>query len=421
MNDNKNEKNKLNSEKSAALRKLDEIFLDTDANVLDIDESEYEERDYKPIRGRRDGKIGCLGGLMYFVFVVSLSIILACFGWMAAVDVLALNKEYIETEVVLPLSFFSDEEVESVDDDGVVSTYTVTKANISSVAQALKDAGIIEYPWLFKLYCAVSNADVKLDAGAYEMNTEYDYRAIVNKMQIGSGATVTISLTFPEGYTIEQMFELLADESVSTEMDLYAAASDYTYSYSFLGENTSGDFTRLEGYMFPDTYEFYIGEQASSVINKFLQNFNTKFTADMYNQLDNSGYTLDEIITIASMIEAEAANDDERAMIASVIYNRLASGMALQIDATVQYALDERKEVLTVEDLAVDSPYNTYLYTGLPPGAISNPGLASIQAALQPAETEYYFYALDTETGTHRFFETYTEHQNFVNTQDYSS
>ena len=131
--------------------------------------------------------------------------------------------------------------------------------------------------------------------------------------------------------------------------------------------------------------------------------------------------TVDELITVASMIEREAANDDDRYNIASVIYNRLNKDMPLQVDATIQYILPERVAVLTEAETSIDSPYNTYKNKGLPPTPIANPGMASIRAALKPASTDYLFYALDTETGTHRFFSNYSDHQAFVATQNYGN
>ncbi len=388
---------------------------------VDDDEDEpLEERDYKPIRSRRDGKTGCLVGLMYFVFVISLSIILACVGWMAASDVLALNKDYTEGTVTLPESIFTEKEVEEENEDGTVTTKTVQSADIDYVANVLKDAGIIEYKPLFKLFCKVTHADRKLDPGTYELNTKCDYNALVLRMQTASISMVTTTITFPEGYTMQQIFEKLESEGICSVEDLMDAAANYIYDYPFLEWSEPGDASRLEGYLFPDTYEFYQGEQASSAINKFLLNFHGKLTADMYTQADNLGISLHQAVIVASMIEAEAANNDERANIASVIYNRLNQGMPLQIDATVMYALGEHKEHLTEEDLKVESPYNTYTNTGLPAGPICNPGLASINAALNPASTNYLYYALDTETGTHRFFTSYSEFEAFTATQDYT-
>lgn len=399
----------------------DEESHEEPEHVYDEEDEPLEERDYRPIRSRRDGKTGCLGGLMYFVFVISLSVILACVGWMAASDVLALNKDYTEGTVTLPESIFTEKQIEEENEDGTVTTKTVQSADIDYVANVLKDAGIIEYKPLFKLFCSVTHADRKLDPGTYELNTKCDYNALVLRMQTASISMVTTTVTFPEGYTMQQIFEKLEAEGICSVEDLMDAAANYVYDYPFLEWSETGDASRLEGYLFPDTYEFYQGEQASSAINKFLLNFHGKLTADMYTQADNLGISLHQAVIVASMIEAEAANNDERANIASVIYNRLNQGMPLQIDATVMYALGEHKEHLTEEDLKVESPYNTYTNTGLPAGPICNPGLASINAALNPASTNYLYYALDTETGTHRFFTSYSEFEAFTATQDYTS
>ena len=294
------------------------------------------------------------------------------------------------------------------------------QVSVGYVAKQLKDAGIIKYMGLFQLYCSVSHAKTKIDPGTYELSTNYDYRALVKKMQVGSGAMVTTKVTIPEGYTMEQIFRKLEDENVCSYDDLMDAAANYSYNYSFIDQSMQGDAKRLEGFLFPDTYEFYQGMQASSAINKFLENFHDRITAEMLEKADERGMTMQEVVTVASMIEKEAANDDERAMIAAVIYNRIAAGMPLQIDSTIMYVLPEHKDVLTVEDTKIDSPYNTYQNKGLPPTPIANPGLASIKATLSPASTKALYYALDSESGTHKFFTSYGEFQAFVAKQSYS-
>ncbi len=395
------------------------------------DEESYEARDYHPIRFRRDGKSGLFGGLMYAVFVISVSAIFACVGWMFASDVLALNKEELTAVVVIPpyedTSEYTTEEEPSRAEELVSNLVdTVTGAgddesgdgeeekdpysgdpnvDIDYVASALKDAGLIEYEFLFKLYSMLSHADYKIQPGTYELSTEYDYRALVKKMQIGSESQVETTVTFPEGFTTEDIFARLEANNICSVEDLREAAANYNYSYSFLEGLEMGDPSRLEGYLFPDTYDFYEGMQASSALNKFLQNFYYKITAEMYDKAENLGYSFHECIIIASMIEKEAANDEERANIASVIYNRLAIGMPLQIDATSLYSHPEHEGTPTQEMLDdASDPYNTRINYGLPPTPISNPGIASINAALNPASTSYYYYALDTETNTHRFF-----------------
>jgi len=392
--------------------------------AIHASEEDYhlEERDFRPVRFRRDGRTGCLGGIMYATFVICVSIILACAGWMAACDVLALNKEAATATVTLPEEIFEEKEQEVKDSEGkVTGTKTVTAADIGYVAGALKDAGIIQYKGLFRLFAKVSHADVKLDPGTYVLTTELDYRALVKNMQVGTASMVETTITFPEGWTMEQIFAKLEEEKVCSKADLYKAAADFNFSFRFLEDVSTGDALRLEGFIFPNTYDFYQGEQASSVINKFLNALHSRITADMWKQIENRGTTFRKTVIIASMIEKEAANNDERAAIAGVIYNRLNAGMPLGIDSTILYLHPDYEGGvnLPVDILEEQSPYNTRLNTGLPPTPICNPGMASIQAALSPAESRYYYYALDAETGTHAFFTNYEEFATFVARQNY--
>ncbi|MEG0876654.1 MAG: endolytic transglycosylase MltG, partial [Oscillospiraceae bacterium] len=365
-----------------------------------------EERDYKPVRSGRNGKTGCMGGVMYFVFIISISVILTCLAWMAASDVLALNKAELTAEVTLPQEIFTKYQREVKDKDGnVTGTKPDWKVNnMGDVARILKDAGIIEYKTLFKFYSGFSHANEKLDPGTYELSTQYDYRALVKKMQFGSDSQVRTKVTFPEGFTNKQIFARLQENKICQYDELMQCAATDEFAYSFLKDIPLGDASRLEGFLFPDTYEFYQGMTPHAAIDTFLQIFNKRLTKEMLELSAARGFTIQQTLNVASMIEKEAANDAERAKIASVIYNRLKSNMPLGIDATIQYALPEHKEVLTAEDLAIDSPYNSRKYPGLPPTPVANPGMASIMAALKPEATNLYYYALDMATKTHKFF-----------------
>lgn len=396
-----------------------EVVLRASQLDEDLEDEGLEHRDYMPVRFRRDGKLGCLGGLMYATFIISISIILACLGWMAASDVLALNKEQITATVEIPRSIYTDREVKE-EKDGVETTEIKRSADMDYVAGALKDAGIIEYPFLFKLYAKFSNADIQIDPGTYELSTNFDYRALVKKMQAGSESQLQTLLTFPEGYTMRQIFAKLEEANICSQESLYEAAANAHYSYSFLDSVTAEGPERLEGFLFPDTYYFYEGMSAKSAINKFLSNMHYLITADMLAITESRGMTWKEVIVIASLIERETSGSaEDRANIAQVIYNRLAAGMPLQIDASVLYDHPEHSGAPTAEMLAEDSPHNTHTRVGLPETAISNPGLESIRAALYPSEGKYYYYALDTETGEHRFFTNLYDHQAFVATQNY--
>ena len=421
------------NEKTASQKKVDDSALRTAAESSgektgiqpSADESEYSEeelteRDFRPVRRSREYRSGCLGGLMYFVFIACVSIILACVAWMSAADALALNKELYTSEITLPAGIFTSKTVETFDKDGnATGMKRVSSADIDYVADELKSAGLIQYKWLFKLFCRISNADTKIEPGEYTLRSTYDYRALIRRMQKDSGAAATVKVTIPEGFTMSQIFYRLEENGVCSYEDLMTAAANENFEYSFLNGTEPGQASRLEGFLFPDTYEFYKSMSPASAINKFLQNFYGKMSADMEKQIGDRGLSLREVIEIASLIEREAANDEERPLIAAVIYNRLRSRWSLGLESSILYVHQDHEGAPTAEMLEEESPYNLMKNTGLPPTPICNPGLSSISAALVPATTNDYFFTLDTATGTHRFFETMDQFNAFVATQDY--
>ena len=413
-----------NAEKrrTTPLKAMDRLLIDADGDqARNYTGDEESERDYRPVRQSHESRSGCLGGLMYFTFIVCVSVVLACLAWMATSDMLALNKNDFTAVVTLPSSIFTSETVDRFDDNGKkIGTKRVTHADMDYVADVLKDAGLIEYKWLFNLFCKISTADEKVSPGEYELRSTFDYRALIQNMRAGSASTVTVTVTIPEGFKMHQLFLRLEENGVCSYNELMEAAENTDFNYDFLEESQGEGAYRLEGFLFPDTYEFYVGMQASSAINKLLDNYNRKITEEMKTRAEELGMTMYDILTVASLIEKEAANDDERAQIASVIYNRINSDMVLGIDAAVLYPYNDHEGAPTAAMLEKDDPYNTRIRAGLPPTPICNPGLYSINAALYPASTNYYYYALDTESGQHRFFTSGTEFDNFVATQDYS-
>ena len=342
--------------------------------------------------------------LLYILFVLIVSAILAGVGWLLVTDLCAFNRGEVTTATV-----------EITADD-----------TIKTVADKLHDAGLIEYKWFFRLFAGVSHAKEKIGMGTYELNTDMDYRALIVGMQSSAGnmTAETVTVTIPEGYTVSQIIKLLAKNGVSTEEALMEAAQTYQFSYDFI-DNTSEDISRLEGYLFPDTYEFYVNmSEAGKAFEKLISNFYNKIDDELLAAAETRGYDLQDIITIASLIEKETDGSDQ-SRIASVIYNRLeGSGDKggtyglLQIDASLLYALPDHTGAITSEDLQTDSKYNLYQYAGLPPTPIANPGLRAIQAALEPEQTDYYYYALGKD-GKHHFFATLSEHNAFVNSSEY--
>lgn len=395
---------------------------------MDEKRTERQPRSNTPKRRRRRRRLGAVGALFYVAFVIGVSTFLATYGWTLANDVLALNKIDHSAVITLPEEIFDvydvEEEVEVKAEDGEegetvteIQTKTVYEADMDYVAQRLKEGGIIENEWLFKLFSAVTNSNTKLYPGTYTLDTDMDYRAVVSNL--GSNATnrATVSVTFMEGSTVDQIFEQLEKKGVATVENLQDMAANHPYKFSFLQEIPLGDYHRLEGYLFPDTYDFYVNDDPKYVINKMLLNFDARFTDEMREQVAETEYTIYDILTIASMIEKETDGTDEKTL-ASVIYNRLerpAEGTngKLQIDATLVYINGGKAP--TEADKEIDSPYNTYKYAGLPAGPIANPGMAAIRAAMNPETTEYYYYVLNPATNRHEYSETYEEHVQKVN------
>ena len=353
--------------------------------------TDRRRRKRKPSAGRTASLV-----LLYVAGVIGASVILACVGWILAGDVLALNKEE--------------------------KTVTVTITNEDSfgdVVDMLKDEGLIEYKWLFRLFSAVSGGSDKVTMGTYTLNTDMDYSALLNGMSASSATKAEVTVTITEGMNLSQIFQLMEEKGVCLEEDLMEQAANYDYAFDFLQDIPLGDANRLEGFLYPDTYQFYTPHNTVYAINKLLVRFDEIYDETMRQQVADSGYTLREILTIASLIERETDGQDQ-AQIASVIYNRLNNPNAgtqgyLQIDATLVYINGGNQP--TEADKNIDSPYNTYKYKGLPPSPIANPGKTAIQAALNPDSTDYFYYALGDD-GKHHFFQTYDQLQSFLATQE---
>ena len=363
-------------------------------------------------KGPRSYTSRLAGAILYTVLVIVAAFVLATVGWTWASDLLALNKEYSSTIITVPSSYVT--QTEETTEDG--ETYTVSRADIARITDQLAREGMIEHKFLFRLYARFSNADRKIVAGTYELNTDMDYRALVVNMGPASATRQTIDVTIPEGYTLDQIFQLLESKGVSTVDGLKDMAANWPYKWKFLQDIPLGDYRRLEGYLFPDTYTFYLGEDPKYILNKMLLRFDDMLGD--YNDMftEESPYSLHDVVTIASLIEEETDGEDYRT-IASVIYNRLNYPAAetagyLQLDCTLVYINGGRKP--NANDKQLPSPYNTYLYKGLPAGPITNPGMASLYAALDPEKTNYFYYVFNPATNRHEFSRTYEEHMNRV-------
>lgn len=348
---------------------------------------------------------------VWLAIILVIGVTLGRIVWLCAADVLAFTQTPKDHEIIITIS-----EEDTLDE----------------IAQQLKEAELIRYPELFKLFAEVTGKDERISVGTFTLNkadsegkipgTIYDYSALINALREQAPTRNVVEIMFPEGYSCAQVFNLLAEKGVCTveELEEYAANGELN-DYWFLEDVERGSKYCLEGYLFPDTYQFYKNSSPREALEKMLDNFDHRFTEDMRLQIDtlnadvtDGTYGIREVIIVASLIERESASPAESPTIASVIYNRLFNWdypPLLNIDAAIVYAQGGDAETI---DTSIDSPYNTYRYPGLTPTPIANPGLSSIEAALKPENTNYYYYVLNPSTGMHQFSTTQEEHDGWI-------
>ncbi len=292
-------------------------------------------------------------------------------------------------------------------DDKSLKTITVEKGySTDDIANVLYKEEIIAGKTRFKILSKLYRFDGKYKAGSYNVSPNMRPRTIAKKIVDGKAEAIFI---VPEGFTINQMAERLDKNGIvgKDEFLKATASNSFDKKFNFLKNAQSGE-NHLEGYLFPLTYDFPKNSTPDQIIDSMLLETSKYFTKSNEEKAKKLGYNLNEIIIIASLIEREAGVDEDRAKVASVIYNRLKADMPLQFCSTVQYAMSLKglpyKEDLSIEDTKIDSPYNTYINKGLPKGPICSPGEKSIKAALNPENTDYIYFVLsDSLDGTSKF------------------
>lgn len=345
-------------------------------------------------RSRRQKNSGCAGTVVYVIAVLGISIVLSIVAVFMANDVLALVKDDVDISITLTQS-----------------------TKMTDVAKQLDDSGIVKYGSLFKLYVNMAGKDAVVSPGSYMLNPSMDYTQIVRKL-LSEADTDIVKLTIPEGYTTRQIAQLLADNGVCSVEDALEAMQEYSFKHEFLEDMLPPSVNWLEGYLFPDTYEMYADSEAVDAVNKMLNNFAVKYDDAIVEGAQALGITMQEAVTIASLIEKEAQVDEEYAMISGVIHNRLnnpSSFPYLQVDASLYYGLGKEGGELTQEDLDTDTEYNLYTREGLPPTAICNPGYKSLYAATHPESHNYYYYVAMPD-GSHLFSNSNSEHNQNIAT-----
>jgi UPF0755 protein len=290
--------------------------------------------------------------------------------------------------------------------EGPAKIEVVKGDTLSSVAEKLERAGVIESAFMFKVEARMEGYGTEIKTGEYTFARGEDASKILEKLTAGE-AVPTLAITVPEGLSLKETSQEVARQSGIPVAKFEEAARRTDYGYGFLEDPA---IKTTEGFLFPKQYEFEEGTTASQMVTRMLEQYLLETqTMDISSAKERLNLSEYELVTVASLIEKEAASDKERPLVASVIYNRLHREMPLQIDATIHYALGHPKDELSLADLKIDSPYNTYENTGLPPGPICSPSRQSLEAAMNPAETDYLYYVLKANGEEHFFTSNYNE------------
>lgn len=322
--------------------------------------------------------------IKYIVLILTVIIIFA--GIYAAVDINKdMKKNHLKETVTINIA------------DGATG---------NSVIKSLKENGVIKYPTFFKMKAKSDGSITKFQPGDLTVEPNTSYEEIINSLKTTNRNMFKV--TIPEGYEMRQIAEKFAETGVVSTDDFYAAAKASDYDYKFLKDIPKRE-NELEGYLYPDTYVFPHNTSAHDIIKMMLDEFDNCFKEEYYQQAENMNMTVDQIVTLASIIERETNVPEERAKVAGVFYNRINSNMKLQSCATVQYILKDRKAKLSNADVQIDSKYNTYKYSGLPIGPIASAGEECIKAALYPEKTTAKYFVLGKD-GKHVFSDTYQQH-----------
>lgn len=305
------------------------------------------------------------------------------------------------------LAFGTSHVIERSDRDANENIYMVVKpgTTASEISDRLMQLGVIDsrlrFWWLMKLQGDAS----KFKTGTYAFTPHMDEQAVLDKLVAGD--TTVVKFTIPEGFGIKEIAKRLADEGLVDEQEFLAKAKDFA-PYDYMKKRPNVRYA-AEGYLFPDTYVIHSDVSAEGIMKMMAEDFDTRLTPALRQQAAAKGLSIHDLVTLASLVEKEARYDEDRPIIAQVFFKRLQMGMPLQSDTTLQYLMAGPKEDVSIEDTKIDSPYNTYQHEGLPPGPIASPGMKSILAVLNPANTDYLYFVADRQ-GHNHYSQTYDEH-----------
>ncbi len=352
--------------------------------------------DRAPKKKKPKKKNGCLYKMIYFIVICIVAVIISQTLIAGINDMLGVNKGEKKCTIIVP-----------------------ENASIDDVSALLKEAGLIQEEWFYKLYSDMTHAKYRF--GTYQLDTSMDYQALNTYMATNLKRTDIVKVTFPEGYSVEQIAKRLEENKVCSADAFIAAVKTTTIKNDYVNEIDNADerYYRLEGYLFPDTYQFYLSEDPETVVKKFIdEGFRVRITAEIIEKGKELDMSVDDILTLASIIQKEASKPDDMKMISGCFHNRLKSkdNQWLGSDVTYWYPYPNREAVpaaLLEGEFKEGSRYNTYKLKGLPPGPICNPGLDAIRAAINPANTDYQYFVNDAN-GKFYYARTKSKHDENV-------
>ncbi len=364
---------------------------------IDTGRNDNDNKKEEKLKIKKSRKNGCMFNMVWLVLLVFISVLITRYALAGINDMLAIGRSSTIVTVEIPKN-----------------------ADLDTVSSILSKQGVIQEESFFKMYAFITKSRSGFSQGIYELRTDMDYEAILNYIRNQSNSKDIVEITFIEGINVQECADLLQKNEVCEKEEFLKACNsdEFDEKYEFLKavNNKSNRYYKLEGYLFPDTYEFYRGESAQDAIKRFLNNYQKKVIktssssdssdkTSIKDRAEKNGRTIEEILCIASIIQAEAANKEDMYKVSSVIYNRLNTlsnggkstkgefGLAhLKVDCTVWYPYRSKNVVPQDKVSKFVSRYNTYNIEGLPAGPICNPGLEAFDAALNPANTDYYYF-----------------------------
>ncbi len=354
-----------------------------------------EQSPQKNKRKKQNTLVNWLVTIIWVSAVLAVSVLIASFALSSINDLVGFSKENKEAEIVIP--------------EG---------ASLGDIADILKDSGIIDEPFTFEVYAHVKKMEDRLYPGTYTLNANLGYDQIFQTLRSKEYERETVVVTFYEGMKATEIAKKLEENGVCSYDEFMEVVDTAEFDYEFTSMMGTDPYIyhKWEGYLFPDSYEFYVDMKPRSVLAKFIDNFNNKITAGYYEQIQSMGMTLDEVITMASVIQSEAATKEDMHLVSSAFHNRLTPGSGfayLQSDVTYFYYQQEIEPYVSDDeekDTAYHTSYDTYYKKGLPVGPICNPGIDAIEAVLNPAESNYYYFVTDVN-GKFYYASTFEQHE----------